>query len=96
MYKTMVHKDFDFLRSIISPERILIGDAISDDYAHDELGGVHRKPEALIRVMSTNEISKIMQYAMPKIFRSLSAGAEPGWSARVLLFVAVLCWKPPE
>ena len=63
MYKTMVHEDFDFLRSIISPERILIGDAISDDYAHDELGGVHRKPEVLIRVMSTNEISKIMQYA---------------------------------
>lgn len=63
MYKTMVHEDFEFLRSIISPERILIGNSISDDYAHDELGGVHRKPEVLIRVMSTNEVSKIMQYA---------------------------------
>ena len=63
MYKTMVNEDFDFFRSIISPERVLIGDAISDDYAHDELGGVHRKPEVLIRVMSTNEVSKIMQYA---------------------------------
>ncbi|MBE6727474.1 MAG: FAD-binding oxidoreductase [Ruminococcaceae bacterium] len=63
MYKVMDNNDFDALRLITSPERVLVGEEINPDYAHDELGGISRMPEALVRVLSTQEISKIMAYA---------------------------------
>ena len=42
---------------------MLAGGEISPDYSHDELGGVHCMPEALVRVHSTEEVSAVMKHA---------------------------------
>ena len=41
-YRKMDQKDMDFLRSVCSPERVTAQGAISEDYWHDELGGITR------------------------------------------------------
>ena len=63
MYQKVDNKDIEYLKSVIPANRILVHDEISDDYAHDELGGIEVKPEVLIYVRSTEEVSKIMKYA---------------------------------
>ena len=66
MYKTIESADYTYLQQIISPERVLIGSEISEDYAHDELGGIHSAPQMLVKVQTTEEISQIMAYANEK------------------------------
>ena len=63
MYKQMNTCDFDALKAIVGNGRVLTGEQISEDYAHDELGGISRLPDALIKVLTTEEISAIMAYA---------------------------------
>ena len=61
-YKKMDQEDFDFLRSVC-PDRVSVRGEIGEDYWHDELGGIRREPEALVKVLSTDEVSRIMRYA---------------------------------
>ncbi|MBR7184102.1 MAG: FAD-binding oxidoreductase [Clostridia bacterium] len=63
MYKQMTQNDILALRAIVGEENVLCGEAISPDYAHDELGGIERMPDALVRVHTTEEISAVMKYA---------------------------------
>ena len=63
MYNQMTTADFDALKAMLSADRVLTGDAISEDYSHDELGGISHMPEALVTVLSTEEVSKVMTYA---------------------------------
>lgn len=63
MYNQMTTADFDALKAMLSADRVLTGDAISEDYSHDELGGISHMPEALVTVLSTGEVSKVMTYA---------------------------------
>ena len=63
MYNTLTEKDILALKGLVCPERVLSGGEIGEDYAHDELGGVSRMPDVLIKALSTEEISKIMAYA---------------------------------
>ncbi|SCH12433.1 MULTISPECIES: FAD-binding oxidoreductase [unclassified Romboutsia] len=63
MYKTIDKNDIDFLLSICDKEDVIVGDEISEDFSHDELGGVEKYPEVLITARSTEQVSKIMKYA---------------------------------
>lgn len=63
MYKKIDNKDIEYLRTLVPSNRVLVGEQISHDYAHDELGSVERLPDVLIFVTSTEEVSKIMKYA---------------------------------
>lgn len=63
MYKKIDSNDVNYLKSFIPCERIFVGDEISHDFAHDELGGAESMPDVLIYVTSTEEVSKIMKYA---------------------------------
>jgi len=63
MYKKIDQKDIDALKKIIPAGRIFAGEEISKDYAHDELGGIEQKPDVLIFVLSTEEVSQVMKYA---------------------------------
>ena len=63
MYKKIDENDIRVLKQIIPEGRILTGDEISHDYAHDELGGIESLPEVLIYPLSTEEVSKVMRYA---------------------------------
>ncbi|PKM89220.1 MAG: 2-hydroxy-acid oxidase [Firmicutes bacterium HGW-Firmicutes-12] len=77
-YKKFDINDIEFLKSIIDEKRLIFGDKISEDYSHDELGGVENYPDALVKVTSTEEISKIMKYAnennIPVVVRGSGTG----------------------
>ena len=62
-YKKIDENDLAFLRSVCSPERVAAGPAISQDFYHDELGGIKSAPDALVKVLSSEEVSRIMKYA---------------------------------
>ena len=63
MYHQVTQADIAKLQAIVGPAHVLTGDAINPDYAHDELGGIARMPEVLVRAGSTEEISAIMTLA---------------------------------
>ena len=62
-FKKIDNNDLDFLVSICGEERVFTGENINEDYSHDELAGIHEFPEVLVRVKSTEEVSRIMKYA---------------------------------
>ncbi|OGV32263.1 MAG: 2-hydroxy-acid oxidase [Lentisphaerae bacterium GWF2_45_14] len=62
-YKFIDNKDIEFLISTCSKERVLTGDEINEDYCHDELAGIRKRPDALVKVLSSSEVSTIMKYA---------------------------------
>ena len=63
MYNKINENDIKALRAIVGDDEIFVGDAINPDYAHDELGGIERMPDALVRAKSTEQISEIMKLA---------------------------------
>ena len=63
MYNTVTAADIAHLESIVGRAHVLTGEAINPDYAHDELGGIERMPEVLVRVHTTQEVSAIMRHA---------------------------------
>lgn len=62
-YKKIDEEDLAFFRSVCAPERVIAGEEIGEDYSHDELSGIRCYPEVLIKVISTDEVSRIMAYA---------------------------------
>lgn len=63
MYNKVTGEDIAVLQKIVGESEVFFGDAINEDYAHDELGGISCMPEVLVRVRSTEEISAIMTHA---------------------------------
>ena len=63
-YKTMTPADYDSIRSMTAPERVLVGDEIPETYFHDEMPeyGIF-PPELYVEVLNKEEISAIMAYA---------------------------------
>lgn len=62
-YKTFTDADLDALRAICGTERVIPAAEIGEDYCHDELSGVHSRPDVLIKAMSAEEVSAVMKYA---------------------------------
>lgn len=63
MYNKVTAEDIRVLQEIVGRSEVFFGEAINEDYAHDELGGISRMPEALVRVRTTEEVSAIMKHA---------------------------------
>lgn len=61
-YHKLNDADIEALRAI-APGRVLTGDEIGEDDCHDELSGVYGRPEALVKALSTAEVSAVMKYA---------------------------------
>ncbi|MDO5111396.1 MAG: FAD-binding oxidoreductase [Clostridia bacterium] len=78
MYNKLKQEDIAYLTNLVGAARMRTGDAISEDYSHDEMGGVSRMPDALIRVMTTEEVSAILRYAnerrIPVVVRGSGTG----------------------
>lgn len=78
MYKRIDEADIAYLIRVTAPDRVITGTAISPDYSHDELGGIERLPEALVKVISTEEVAVIMKYAneqhIPVVVRGSGTG----------------------
>ena len=63
-YKAFDSRDLDFIRSAVSdPARVLFGDALAEEYSHDELGGASSRPDVVVQIVSAREASAIMAYA---------------------------------
>lgn len=78
MYKKIDENDINYFRSFIESARINIGDEISEDFSKDELGTVKNHPEMVIKVETTEEISKIVKYANDKIIPVTVRGSGTG------------------
>ena len=64
VYHSIEETDVENLRKLIGDDqRVLFGDAISEDYSHDELGGTESWPDVVIKATSTNDVSNVMKYA---------------------------------
>ena len=63
-YKKVDKHDIEYINSIINDsERVLVGEDISEDYSHDELGAIRQMPEIVVQVLETEEVSEIMKYS---------------------------------
>ncbi|SHH24347.1 FAD-binding oxidoreductase [Desulfosporosinus lacus] len=77
-YKALDAKDREFLVSLLGEERVYTGETISEDFSHDELGGISQRPEVLVNVLSTDEVSKIMSYAYENNIPVVARGSGTG------------------
>lgn len=55
-----------------------MGEEISPDYSHDELGGVRSVPDVVLRVESAEEVSRILSYANERLLPVVTRGAGTG------------------
>lgn len=78
MYKKIDKLDIQVFEKLLDPSRVLVGDAISEDYTHDEINTVKGEPEVVLKVTSTKEVSEIMKYAnehmIPVVVRGSGTG----------------------
>lgn len=77
-YKKIDGNDIKFLKSIVGQENVFSGNEISEDYSHDELGGISNYPDALVKVHSTEEVSNIMKYSYEKTIPVVARGSGTG------------------
>ena len=78
MYKTITNEDIEYIVSVTDGARVFTGDGISEDYSHDEMGGVHKKPSVLVKVKSAEEIVAIMKYANANLIPVVVRGSGTG------------------
>ncbi len=78
MYNKITAEDLSRLMGIVGESEVLTGDAINADYAHDELGGIERMPDVLVRVRSTEQVSEIMKLAYTRAIPVTVRGSGTG------------------
>lgn len=78
-YKKMTEEDFEYIRQITSADRVYTGDAINTEYYSDEMPeyGVY-PPELMVKVINTEEVSKVMAYAYEQNIPVVCRGAGTG------------------
>lgn len=62
-YKPFDAADLEYLRKIVPEDRVIPGPEVGEDYCHDELAGIRKRPDVLIKAMSAEEVSAILKYA---------------------------------
>ena len=77
-YKKLDAFDIEYLISLLGREKVLVGEEISEDFSHDELGGISRRPDVLAEVTSAAEVSEIMKYACEKTIPVVARGSGTG------------------
>ncbi len=78
MYNKVTEAELAVLKSIVGDESVIYGDSISPDYAHDELGGIEKMPEVLVRAYTTEQISEIMKLAYERCIPVTVRGSGTG------------------
>ena len=78
MYNKPTLDDVAKLIEIVGKENVLVDEEISSDYAHDELGTVTRMPDVVVRVTTTEQVSKIMSLAWEKVIPVTVRGSGTG------------------
>ena len=77
-YSKLVKEDIAYLRNLVGDDHILVGDEISEDYAHDELGEARAFPDVVVEPDSTETISAIMRYAYERSIAVTTRGSGTG------------------
>jgi len=78
-YKKFDKDDLKFIQSVIQDnDRILCAEQINEEYSHDELSGTESYPDIVVKVLTAEEVSKIMQYANANCIPVTPRGAGTG------------------
>lgn len=78
-YKRVDANDIEIIRRIINDDnRVIYDTAISEDYGHDELGGIFSLPDVVVKIVSAKEASDIMRYANENQIAVTPRGAGTG------------------
>ncbi len=77
-YKAIDEEDIKYFIELLGEKRVFSGDDISEDFSHDELGGISKFPEVVVEVLNTEEVSKIVAYAYEKNIPVVPRGAGTG------------------
>ena len=78
MYNHVTGEEIAALQAICGNANVLFGDAISPEYAHDELGDIRVMPEVVVRVSATEEVSAVMKLAWEKTIPVTVRGSGTG------------------
>ncbi|HZW49582.1 MAG TPA: FAD-binding protein, partial [Bacillota bacterium] len=62
-YTRLNDEHIEILQKIFTPERVLLSEAIAEEYGHDELSGMISMPEAVVQPLSAAEVSKLLSFA---------------------------------
>ena len=77
-YAKMNSDDIACIKLMADSERVFVGGEISEDYSHDELGGITSYPDVLVKVKTEKEISDIISFAnkrnIPVVVRGSGTG----------------------
>ena len=77
-YRKVEEADLAFFRSLL-PGRVFAGEEISTDYDHDEMTEYgHYMPEAVLQVLSAEEVSAVLRYCNEHLIPVTPRGAGTG------------------
>ena len=80
-YKKVDKDDMIYFEAVVGKDRVYAGDAIREEYTHDEMPELGTYvPEAVLEVLSEEEISKIMKYCWNQNIPVTPGGAGTGLS----------------
>jgi D-lactate dehydrogenase (cytochrome) len=65
-YGKVTNKVLEFIRSIVRPERVSIGESILELHSKDESFHQRRKPDVVVWPLSAEEISQILKLGNEK------------------------------
>ena len=77
MFNKVTEEDIRVLSEML-PGRVSEGSAINEDYYHDELGTAYGVPDVLVKVLCTEDVSKVMQFAYAKDIPVVVRGSGTG------------------
>ena len=77
MFNKVTEEDIRVLSEML-PDRVSEGSAINEDYYHDELGTAYGVPDVLVKVLCTDDVSKVMQFAYAKDIPVVVRGSGTG------------------
>ena len=76
-YKTINEADISFLANLFG-SRMCVGEGISEDYGHDEMGSVVVLPQVVVQAECKEEVSALLQYASTHCIRVTPRGQGTG------------------
>jgi len=77
-YNTFTDADLLALQKICGEDYAIPRDRIGEDFSHDELSGIRRFPDVLVRASSAQEVSQVMKYASQRLLPVTPRGAGTG------------------
>ena len=77
-YNTFSDADLAALREICGNDRVIPREKMGEDYSHDELSGIRKFPDVLVRAVSAEEVSQVLKYASSRDLPVTPRGAGTG------------------